>query len=323
MLDLAPRQVTAAIPPQLLEGANISAIASWLMSNEGRRDPCVCQWINFLASYNARFRIIHELFPQVNPGRQGMKDHRSVQISPEEMLVITNQLFILRSYGVEGCVLECGCFKGYSSCCLSIACRDLGYPLVIADSFAGLPMVPDEVGRDKYYQAGDFTGSRAEVERNLRTFGDPSGVELVEGWFSDTLKSWRRPLAALWLDVDLRASALDVLSPCLPALDPRGIIFSHEFFADYIKDWKIVCTREAPGAIARIMQDEDPDYRAAFAGGNLGIVGRRTSICLQSCQLLNELIPSLYLIEVPGYFILKSRLERLRRKVRRLTRWHA
>src|SRR5437868_1850065 len=119
VLDVAPRQVSAAIPSGLLEGADISAIASWLMSDEGRRDPEVCQWINFLAAHHARFRIISALFQKANPGRQGMKDQVSIGTSPEEMLVIANQLFILRSCGVEGCLLECGCFKGYSSCCLS------------------------------------------------------------------------------------------------------------------------------------------------------------------------------------------------------------
>jgi hypothetical protein len=116
----------------------------------------------------------------------------------------------------------------------------------------------------------------------------------------------------------LWSSAVDVLTPCLPAVDPRGAIFSHEFAANYIKNGKIVCPGEAPGAIAQVMQDHDPDYRAAFATGNLGIVGRRTSLGLQSSRLLNELIPSLDLIELPFRLIAKSRLERLKLKVRRL-----
>jgi hypothetical protein len=151
MTGLVPRQVVAVIPPALAEGVDIPALGSWLMSDEGRRDPSVCQWINFLTAHYAQFRIILELFPKVNPGRQSMKDQSCVLTNPEEMLVIANHLFILRSYGVEGAVLECGCFKGFSSCCLSIACRRLGYPLVIADSFAGLPPVPDEVGEDRFY----------------------------------------------------------------------------------------------------------------------------------------------------------------------------
>jgi hypothetical protein len=228
-----------------------------------------------------------------------MKDQGGAATSPEEMLAIANHLFILRSHGVEGCVLECGCFKGYSSCCLSIACRRLGYPLVIADSFAGLPPNPEEVGEDRYYQVGDFAGSRAEVEKNLRVFGDPAAVELLEGWFSDTLKGWNRPLALLWLDVDLWCSVMDVLNPCLSHLDPRGVIYSHEFRENYIKDWKIVDDQVAleehgpAAAIDHLMRDFEPDYRAVYTTGWLGVVGRHTSIGLESYRLLKVLIPSL------------------------------
>jgi hypothetical protein len=301
----------------LAAAADIPALGSWLMSDEGRGDPGVCQWINFLAAHYAQFRIIQELFPKVNPGRQSMKDQSCILTNPEEMLVIANHLFLLRSHGVEGTVLECGCFKGYSSCCLSIACRRLGYPLIIADSFAGLPPVPDEVGEDNYYQAGDFAGARVEVEQNLRTFGDPVGVELVEGWFSATLKGWSRPLALLWLDVDLWSSTMDVLNPCLPALDPRGAVFSHEFLADYIKDSKIIERNAAAGAIAQVMREHDPDYRAIFARGNLAIVGRRTALGLQSCRLVNELIPSLSPIGVPWKAVTRSRLSRFTLKAAR------
>jgi len=46
----------------------------------------------------------------------------------------------------------------------------------------------------------------------------------------------------------------------------------------------------------------------------MGIVGRRTSLCLQSFSLLNELIPFLYLIEMPwAYFPQVPRLRRFRR----------
>ena len=156
----------------------IPALASWLLSNEGRRDLNVCQWINFLAAHYAQFRIIAELFPKANPGHQDMKDGLSIATSPEEMLVIANQLFILRSYDVEGCVLECGCFKGYSSCCLSIACRRLGYPLVIADSFAGLPPDPEMVGEDRYYQVGDYAG------RGPRSSGTCTPLGTLPEWSS-------------------------------------------------------------------------------------------------------------------------------------------
>ncbi len=318
MTDFVPRLVATVIPSDISAGSDLPSLMAWLVSAEARRDPNVCQWLNFLSAQYAQFRIIDDLFPALDPRRVGMKDQRCSQTSIYEMLVIANQLFILRSYGVEGSVLECGCFKGFSSCCLSIACRRLGYPFVIADSFAGLPASNEVDLEGESYQVGDFTGTREEVEGNLRTFGDPLGVELIQGWYSDTLKGWKRPLAALWLDVDLWTSAVDVLNPCLPALDPRGSIFSHEFTPDYIKDEKITRADGAAGAIAKVMQDDDPDYRAAHAKDNLAIVGRRTSVCLQSFRLLNELIVSLALTGVAWDYIPRSQLERLTHKAKRL-----
>jgi hypothetical protein len=307
MTDLVPRQVASRIPRGLLGWGrpDVTTLAAWLTSDEGLSDPSVRRWIHFLADHYAQFRRIHAGFPRENPGRQGMKDQCGVATNPEEMLVIVNHLFILRSHGIEGCVLECGCFKGHSSCCLSIACRRLGYPLVIADSFAGLPSDPAEVGEGRYYQPGDFAGRRPEVEKNLRTLGDPAAVELVEGWFSDTLKGWNRPLALIWLDVDLWSSVLDVLEPCLPHLDHRSVLFSHEFWANYVRDGRIVQDQVAEehgpaAALDHLMQEVEPDYRAAYATGNLGVVGRPTSIGLESYRLLNQLIPSLGRIGTPS-----------------------
>src|SRR5262249_1111898 len=134
--------------------------------------------------------------------------------------------------------------------------------------------------------------------KNLQTFGDFAAVELVEGWFADTLEGWDRPLALLWLDVDLWSSVMDVLSPCLPHLDPRGVIYSHEFWENYIKDWRIVEAQVAAehgpaAAIDDLMRKVETDYRAAYTTGCLAAVGRHTSIGLESYRLLNRLIPSL------------------------------
>ena len=179
MTDLVPLPVAAVVPVALSDGSDIPALASWLVSEEGRRHSGVCQWINFLAAHYAQFRIIQELFPKLNPGRQSTKDWFCMATSPGEMLVIANQLFILRSYGIEGSVLECGCYKGYSSCCLSISCRRLGYPLVIADSFAGLPADLNEVGDDRYYQVGDFA---AHGSRSSKTYA-PSEIPSTWSWW--------------------------------------------------------------------------------------------------------------------------------------------
>jgi Macrocin-O-methyltransferase (TylF) len=294
MTDFIPRRVAAVIPVRSSgHEEDVAATAAWLMSPAGLDQQCVREWIAFLAIHYAAFRAILSLFPRENPGREGKKDRHCFATSAEEMLAISNQLFILHSHGVTGSVLECGCFKGYSSCCLSLACRRLGYPFVIADSFAGLPPDDNDVGTNRHYQVGDFAGSRPEVEQNIRTFGDIASVEFVEGWYSDTLRGWDRPLALLWMDVDLVSSTRDLLEPCFPLLDPRGVIFSHEFSADCIRDGKIVATGGPAGAIAPIIQKEDPDYMAAFLWDCMGMVARRTAPGLQSYKLLDALIPRL------------------------------
>lgn len=301
MTDLVPRQVASVIPPRLSgrEGPDIAAMAAWLTSGEGQQEQCVREWIGFLAVHYAAFRAIRASFPRKNPGRDGKKDGNCFATSPEEMLAISNQLFILKSHDVRGDVLECGCFKGFSSSCLSLACRRLGYAFVIADSFAGLPADSDGVGPGRHFQAGDFAGSRSEVEQNIRAYGDTTGVEFVQGWFSDTLRGWDRPLALLWMDVDLASSTRDVLGPCLPHLDPRGALFSHEFSVKFIENTRIVHSAGVAGALARIVEEDDADYRAEYLWGSLAIVGRRTSVGFRSYKLLAELIPWLSRIGMP------------------------
>lgn len=316
LTDLVPQQVAEAIPTTLAASHDLSSLASWLV-HQGRNELRVRRWLNFLAAHYSQFRIIGDLFPRVNQDRIGRKDEIAIQTSPEEMLTIANHLFILKSHGVEGTVLECGCFKGFSSCCLSLACRSLGYPMAIADSFAGLPPVENERDahaidrRGRAYSGGDFAGSRAEVEQNLRTFGNLAGVELLEGWFADTLKDWNRPLALLWMDVDLRSSAMDVLKPCLPALDPMGCIFSHEITPRDVVDGRLVRNNGVPGALDEVVGQDDPDYSAEFLVGVMGIVARRTSLGIRSYQLLSEMMSALCLVGLPWTAIPRSRIERM------------
>jgi O-methyltransferase len=150
------------------------------------------------------------------------KDFQAVASSPQEMLCIANHLYVLRSHGVTGGLVECGCFKGFSTCCLSQACSWLRMRLHVFDSFEGLP--PSE---GDYYQEGDFCGSVEEVTDNLRTFGQPEVVELHKGFFAETLPLFHEPVSCIWMDVDLESSAKDVMA-LLPALPSKSCVFSHE-----------------------------------------------------------------------------------------------
>jgi hypothetical protein len=144
--------------------------------------------------------------------------------SAEEMAMIADDLAELAAGGVAGDVLECGCWTGFSTCCLSQACAGTGRRLIVADSFAGLP----DPGHSTAYRPGDFAAPREVFQANLERFGRPDVVDVVPGWFAATLRNWERPLCLLWLDVDLRASVRTVLEGTWGALAGGGRLWSHE-----------------------------------------------------------------------------------------------
>src|SRR5262249_25793785 len=118
--------------------------------------------------------------------------------------------------------VECGCFKGFSTCCLSHACAALGIRMDVFDSFAGLP--PSEGSE---YDAGDFAGSFEEVRDHLRAFGRLDVVDAHRGFFADTLPGYDETPLCIWMDVDLTSSAADVMQ-LLPRLPVRSCVFTHE-----------------------------------------------------------------------------------------------
>jgi Macrocin-O-methyltransferase (TylF) len=285
---MLPREIEAVAKPAglPLEG---EAAAAWLLSPEAQRHGAVRRYVFFLKWMYETFHAIGECFPHENPAGEEGKDARAQATSAEEMLHLANELYLLASHEVPGAVLECGCFKGFSTCCLSHACATLGRELIVADSFQGLP--PPAGGDAGWYREGDFRGTLAEVEENLKTYGRPEAVRFREGWFRDSLRGWSRPLALLWLDVDLYESAQDVLENVLQALDPRGSLASHEFRPEHILEGRIVQEQEPPGAIREALDRRRLTYRALHLAGQTALIAfGRTP---ESAALLNALLPHL------------------------------
>lgn len=83
------------------------------------------------------------------------------------------------------------------------------------------------------------------------------------------------PLALIWLDVDLYQSTLDVLGNVFTRLDPRGLLFSHEFADEFIDGEGLI--ESAPGedvarAIRLFFDQHGVEYRAKFLTGCLATV---------------------------------------------------
>lgn len=281
----AARAAGAPVAPEAAAEA-----AAWLLSPAAGRLPPVRRYLFYLKWMYETFHAVAELFPAASAERAGRLDARAMATSPEEMLHLAHHLYVLDGHGVGGAVLECGCFKGFSTCCLSHASAALGRRLHAADSFAGLP----EPGpAERAYAPGDFRGTLAEVRENVAACGRPEAVAYRPGWFAESLPGWREPLALLWIDVDLYRSARDVLDAVLPALDPRGAIFSHELLPEHVREGEIVHRGEPPGALRDVLAERGLAYRAAHAAGWTGVVTFAGSPAAGAERLLAALLPHL------------------------------
>ncbi len=261
-------------------------LAAWLLA-AADIEPAARRYLYFLKSSYEAFHAIEECFPRSAEAVGG-----GVGTSPEELLYIANHLYLAAAAGVPGVLLECGCFKGFSSACLSHACAFLGRDLVVADSFRGLPEANG--AGEEGYRSGDFRGGREEVEGNVRLFGRIERVHFVEGWFRDSLPSFTDPIALLWMDVDLYASATDVLDATWEQLDERAAIFSHEFLPEQIDPaGRILHPHEPPGALRAAFATRGLEAKAVHLAGWLARIDRPGTIGAGAESLLRTLLPHL------------------------------
>lgn len=160
--------------------------------------------------FNILSRFIDEAYTRA--------DTLCIQTGPLSMLNIASHLYVLKHHNVRGRVFEFGCFKGYSTCCISLACRELGLQLATFDSFEGLPGV------------GGYKGECEEVKRNVETYGAPEVVTFYPGFFADSLRNFHRePVLAIFMDVDFEISAIDV-AKVIPWMAREGAVFSDETY---------------------------------------------------------------------------------------------
>jgi diketogulonate reductase-like aldo/keto reductase len=210
-----------------------------LLARRGsRRTEGLFGYLRYLNSVRSHAEFVARNFQRMNSGTAAdAKDAVSFGSSPPEMLCIANHLYTLKSRGLAGRLLEFGCFKGFSTACLSFACQELGIGFDVFDSFQGLP--PSE---SQYYGAGDFAGSLEEVKRNVRELGKIETVTFHKGFFSETLPCASIDPLCIWMDVDLESSSRDVMT-ILPALRRESCVFSHEAPASYFSNGSLTAPR--------------------------------------------------------------------------------
>jgi O-methyltransferase len=224
-------------------------------------------YLGFLKLIWAKYDFILHHFPKFNESAASRKDSLAIASSISEMFSIAHYLYVLKSRGCQGHFAEFGCFKGFSTSMLSEACFQLGIPLHVFDSFAGLP--PSE---SDYYRAGEFMGSLGEVQRNVSAFGKIEAVTFHPGFFADTLaKSDLQPMC-IWMDVDLESSSRDVMT-ILGRLPLESCLFSHECCQEYFPPTGIAEVRGPDSVIGPILdafRKNERQITGTFISGNMG-----------------------------------------------------
>jgi len=180
-----------------------------------------------------------------------------------EHLMMATQLMKVPP-SVEGCVVECGSYKGGSAANLSLVCALCHRQLEIFDSFGGLPAPADAdkehlVIRNQEvhtYTKGAYSGTIQEVRENIAKCGAINVCNFNAGYFDQTLPQFRKKCILIFLDVDLVESMKTCFRYLWPLLQDGCCLFSHEahhaevaslFFEDGW--WQSTMKCKAPGFI--------------------------------------------------------------------------
>jgi len=132
--------------------------------------------------------------------------------------------------GVAGDVIEAGTWRGGASILMRAtldALGETGRTVYVADSFQGFPMA-DEVGD---LNTADFLAVPAdEVREHFARFGLSDGVQLVEGFFEETLPTLTdQRWAIIRLDGDTYAATSAALDALYPRLAVGGYLIVDDF----------------------------------------------------------------------------------------------
>lgn len=148
------------------------------------------------------------------------------------------------------------------------------------DSFAGLPAVASMGDGVSPYAAGEFAASRAELERTLGALRTRHPVEIVAGWFEDTLtpataaRLALRRAAFVNIDCDLYESTVPVLRFVTPALQTGTILYLDDWYSQRgsLDHGEARAVREWLAAHPHIQLNE---YRTVGVTGKMFIVNLR------------------------------------------------
>jgi hypothetical protein len=140
---------------------------------------------------------------------------------------------------IEGCVVECGVWRGGMIAAIADIYKD-NKKYYLFDSFEGLPPVKEVDGESaKNWQSNKnskwyFDNCKADVEDAKKAM-DMSGVKnykIFKGWFSDTLANFslNEKISILRLDGDWYDSTMECLNYLYKHVAEGGLILIDDYY---------------------------------------------------------------------------------------------
>lgn len=160
-----------------------------------------------------------------------MKNLLSDQVNINEIEIILRELSKVIDSGIEGDVVEFGCYVGTTTVFLSNRLSTTGNKLYVYDSFDGLPEKTREdaspIGAQ--FSAGQLKATKKQLIKNLQHAHVPMPI-IKKAWFSD-LKPDDIPdkIAFAFLDGDYYASVKQSLRLIESKLVPGSVIIIDDY----------------------------------------------------------------------------------------------
>ena len=171
----------------------------------------------------------------VNKYKRTILEIKLTLIGEDGLDNIKDLLEKVKDKGVKGAFVEAGIWRG-GACIYARACMDyLGIkePVIACDSFVGLPP-PDwkQDEGDQHHLIRELRVSERTVEENIRYFPIEGNIELVPGFFKETmpmLKEKLSDISILRVDGDMYGSTMEVLENLYDKVSIGGFVIADDY----------------------------------------------------------------------------------------------
>lgn len=156
----------------------------------------------------------------------------SEQVDEREIAVILRELDVILKKGIQGDVVELGCYIGTTSVFLAKRLQEEGKrKLYLYDSFEGLPSKTheDESPAGMQFKTGELFAAKKQLIRNLKQ-ANVTMPRIRKAWFADlTVQDMPDHIAFAFLDGDYYLSIKDSLRCIEDNLSPNATIIIDDY----------------------------------------------------------------------------------------------